>query len=86
MELPLRVAVSDCYLSSEGHIVGNVVTGKVEGGVLQKDQQVLIVPPNVRATVKSITIHSQLQQTAVAGDWAEVALHLPHDFELANIQ
>jgi selenocysteine-specific translation elongation factor len=44
------------YESASGKLKGNCVSGKVEGGVLKKDDKFVILPINCQVVVKDIVI------------------------------
>lgn len=73
---PLRVPIIDNYNDR-----GTISMGKVESGVLQTGQKVLIMPTNINTTVDKIYINEKLVQYAKPGE--NVSIHL--DCELNEI-
>jgi len=65
IDKPLRIPIQAVY-SIKG--VGTVPVGRVETGVLKPGDQVIIMPPGIKAEVKSIEMHHQPLQQAVPGD------------------
>ncbi len=64
-ELPLRLAVQDVY-SITG--VGTVPVGRVETGILNPDDKVIVMPEGHLAEVKSIEMHHEIIPRAEPGD------------------
>ena len=70
MEKPFRLAISDVFRAQTGS--GFSVAGRVEAGVVMKDDKVLICPLNEIATVKSVDC-----VTGFAGDHVTLTLAGP---------
>jgi elongation factor 1-alpha len=64
-KLPLRVPVQDVYTISG---VGTVPVGRVECGVMRKDDKIIFQPANVAGEVKSIEMHHEEVPEAQPGD------------------
>jgi len=65
IDKPLRIPIQAVY-SIKG--VGTVPVGRVETGVLKVGDTIIIMPPGIKAEVKSIEMHHQPLQQAVPGD------------------
>uniref|UniRef100_A0A224XJI2 Putative elongation factor 1 alpha n=1 Tax=Panstrongylus lignarius TaxID=156445 RepID=A0A224XJI2_9HEMI len=76
---PLRVSVNDIY---KGTGSGFCVSGRVETGMVQVGDKVLVQPQNETALVKAITIDELPSQKAFAGDYISVTLA---NFDQQNI-
>ncbi|KAL0276959.1 UNVERIFIED_CONTAM: hypothetical protein PYX00_004408 [Menopon gallinae] len=76
---PLRVSVNDIY---KGTGSGFCVTGRVENGLVQSGDRILVLPPNEVATVKNITIDESPVQSAFAGDSVSLTLA---NYDMQNI-
>lgn len=63
--LPLRVPVQDVYTISG---VGTVPVGRVETGVMKKNDKIVFQPANVSGEVKSIEMHHEEVPEANPGD------------------
>jgi elongation factor 1-alpha len=63
--LPLRVPVQDVYTISG---VGTVPVGRVETGVMKKNDKIIFQPANVGGEVKSIEMHHEEVPEALPGD------------------
>jgi elongation factor 1-alpha len=63
--LPLRVPVQDVYTISG---VGTVPVGRVETGVMRKNDKIVFQPANVTGEVKSIEMHHEEVPEAFPGD------------------
>ncbi|NPV61934.1 MAG: translation elongation factor EF-1 subunit alpha [Methanotrichaceae archaeon] len=63
--LPLRVPVQDVYTISG---VGTVPVGRVETGVMKKNDKIIFQPANVVGEVKSIEMHHEEAPEAGPGD------------------
>jgi elongation factor 1-alpha len=62
---PLRLPIQDIYTITG---VGTVPVGRVETGVLKEGDQIIILPPNIKAEVKSIEMHHTKIPKAEPGD------------------
>jgi elongation factor 1-alpha len=62
---PLRLPIQDIYTITG---VGTVPVGRVETGVLKEGDQIIILPPNIKAEVKSIEMHHAKIPKAEPGD------------------
>jgi elongation factor 1-alpha len=65
IDKPLRIPIQAVY-SIKG--VGTVPVGRVETGVLKVGDTVVIMPPGLKAEVKSIEMHHTPMQQAIPGD------------------
>ncbi|MCS7143095.1 MAG: translation elongation factor EF-1 subunit alpha [Aigarchaeota archaeon] len=65
LDKPLRLPIQAVY-TIKG--IGTVPVGRVETGILKPGDQIVIMPGNVRAEVKSIEMHHAPLQQAVPGD------------------
>ena len=63
--LPLRVPVQDVYTIAG---VGTVPVGRVETGVMKKNDKIIFQPANVTGEVKSIEMHHEEAPQAEPGD------------------
>ncbi|MCX6668246.1 MAG: translation elongation factor EF-1 subunit alpha [Methanothrix sp.] len=63
--LPLRVPVQDVYTISG---VGTVPVGRVETGIMKKNDKIIFQPANVAGEVKSIEMHHEEVLEAYPGD------------------
>jgi elongation factor 1-alpha len=64
-KLPLRVPVQDVYTISG---VGTVPVGRVETGIMRKDDKIIFEPADVAGEVKSIEMHHEEVNEALPGD------------------
>lgn len=65
IDKPLRIPIQDVYTITG---VGTVPVGRVESGKLKVGDKVIIMPAGVTGEVKSIEMHHQPIEEAVAGD------------------
>lgn len=49
---PLRVNITNFYESPMGKLKGHCISGKIEGGVLRKDEKYVILPQDCQCIVK----------------------------------
>uniref|UniRef100_A0A1B6IM34 Tr-type G domain-containing protein n=1 Tax=Homalodisca liturata TaxID=320908 RepID=A0A1B6IM34_9HEMI len=68
---PLRISVNDVF---KGTGSGFCIAGRVETGMVQAGDKVLVQPQNVTASVKAITIEEVSTQSAFAGDSVSVTI------------
>merc|ERR1719186_1453785 len=72
MDKPFRLSVSDIFRAQSGS--GFSVAGRVEAGVVMKDDRVLISPLNEVCTVKSVLVEQMDGLTGFAGDHVVLTL------------
>lgn len=65
LKKPLRLPIQDVYTIPG---VGTVPVGRVETGVLKEGDQIIILPSNIKAEVKSIEMHHTKIPKAEPGD------------------
>jgi len=72
MDKPFRMSVSDIFRAQSGS--GFSAAGRVEAGVVMKDDKVLISPLNEICTVKSVVVEQVDSLTGFAGDHVVLTL------------
>lgn len=70
---PFRLCIMDAYKLSHGSIIGQVVTGKIEGGTVKLGDKLTIIPANISCVVKNIEINGVLAEKAVAGESVDLS-------------
>ncbi len=65
---PLRVNITNFYESPMGRIKGHCISGKIEGGVMKKDEKVVILPQNCQCIIKDILVGNEKVKEAKVGD------------------
>jgi len=80
MEKPFRLAVSDIFRAASG--AGFSVAGRVEAGLVMKDDRLLVSPLSELCTVKSVLVEGTDGQTAFAGDAAVLTVAGPDQTSL----
>ena len=73
---PLRVNITNFYESPLGRIKGHCISGKIEGGVMKKDEKVVILPQNCQCIIKDILVGNEKVKEAKAGDNIEAQIKL----------
>lgn len=82
---PLRMCIMDSYKLNHGNIIGQVFSGKIEGGQMKINDKILISPCGVTGVVKHIEIEGSLADHAVAGESVSVSVKdTVGDFLLVN--
>ncbi|OMJ85259.1 hypothetical protein SteCoe_13497 [Stentor coeruleus] len=80
---PFRLCIMDAYKLSHGSIIGQVVTGKIEGGTVKLGDRLAIVPANITCVVKNIEINGVFAEKAVVGESADLSFReVTGDFTL----
>lgn len=80
---PLRVSVMDACRVAFGQTQGNIVSGRIEGGQVRIGDRMLVLPSNVRGTVKTIEKGGENVTKATAGQNVDLALKdIDGDFNL----
>jgi selenocysteine-specific elongation factor len=62
--------------------VGLLVTGTAWSGRIQEGEAVVVLPPGLEARVRSIQVHGEKRQAAVAGERVALNLHGPKSSEV----
>ena len=70
------MSINNFYDSEFGKLKGHVLTGKIEGGVLKKDDKLLILPQNTQCIVKDILKNDEKVKRAIVGDHVDVLIKL----------
>ncbi|XP_014290235.1 protein HBS1 [Halyomorpha halys] len=68
---PLRLLVNDIFKATGS---GFCISGRIETGIIQVGDKVLVQPQNESALIKAITIDELSTQTAYAGDFVSATL------------
>ena len=71
---PIRFTISDSLTQRHGTHLGNIITGKVESGVISIKTKLFIVPSLVTCTVKQIVTGGEMVDRVVAGWIADISL------------
>jgi elongation factor 1 alpha-like protein len=80
---PLRMCVMDSYKLSHGSIVGQVFSGRVEGGQVKLQDKLLLSPCGISGIVKQIELGTEVVSQASAGDSVSISLkEVTGDFSL----
>lgn len=75
-EAPVRFIISDCGTGVVGKLQGFYIYGKVEGGVIFKKSQYIIMPVGHKATVRAINFQGNDVEYLMAGQSAEILLNI----------
>lgn len=76
IDKPLRVNITNFYESPGGRIKGHCISGKIEGGVVKKDDKLVILPQNCQCVVKDILLNNEKVKMAAVGDNVDIQLKL----------
>ena len=76
IDKPLRVNITNFYESPGGRIKGHCISGKIEGGMIRKDEKLVILPQNCQCVVKDILLNNEKVKEASVGDNIDVQLKL----------
>lgn len=76
IDKPLRVNITNFYESTIGKLKGHCISGKIEGGMLKKDDKLVILPQNCQCIVKDILLNNEKVKEAVVGDNVDIQLKL----------
>ena len=56
IDKPFRMTITNVYEGHFGRLSGHCLSGKVEGGVLKKDDKCIILPLDAQCVVKDIVV------------------------------
>ena len=73
---PLRVNITNFYDSPGGKIKGHCIAGKIEGGILRKEDKLVILPQNCQCVVRDILLGTEKVKEAVVGDNVDIQIKL----------
>ena len=65
---PLRINITNFYESPIGKLKGHCISGKIEAGVIKKDEKYVILPQDCQCIVKEILVGSDKAREGVVGD------------------
>lgn len=86
IDKPIRVFISDSYISTFEQIKGLCVSGKVEGGVIEAGDKLILMPLKAKCTIKGIMTGEQKVKKAKAGEAAEIALQIEGDLDQSLVK
>lgn len=73
---PFRMSITNFFESDIGKLKGHCISGKIEGGVLKKDDKLVILPQNSQCIVKDIVKNDEKVKRAIVGDNVDVLIKL----------
>lgn len=76
IDKPFRMTITNIFESQFGKLRGHCLSGKVEGGVLKKDEKLIILPLDTQCLVKEILISNEKAREAVVGDNIDLQIKL----------
>ena len=56
VDKPFRMNITNFYDAPIGKLKGHCISGKIEGGILKKDDKYVILPQNCQVVVKDILV------------------------------
>jgi len=86
LDKPIRCCVSDCYTSSVEYLKGTCISAKIEGGVVQSGDKLLLQPLGMACQVKDIMIGDQKASIAKAGDSAEIGIQPEEELDISLVK
>lgn len=70
------MSITNFYESDFGKLKGHCISGKIESGVLKKDDKLLILPQNTQCIVKDILNNNEKVKRAIVGDNVDILIKL----------
>jgi len=70
------MSITNFFESDIGKLKGHCISGKIEGGVLKKDDKLVILPQNSQCIVKDIVKNDEKVKRAIVGDNVDVLIKL----------
>jgi len=86
LDKPIRACVSDAYASSAEQAKGTCLSTRIEGGVIEEGNTLLLRPVDVKCLVKGIMIAGEKVPYAKAGDTAEISVQFNCELDTALIK
>lgn len=83
---PTRFIISDCGISSINGLNGFCLNGKVEGGIINENDDYLILPAAIKVKIRTIKFHEEKVEYVLAGNSCEVMLKGLEDHEASLIK
>lgn len=78
---PVRISVTESFKSTTGNLIGDCVNGKVEAGILEINQKVILMPHFEEVTIKNIEYHDEKIDKATVGQAVTINMTLPPGFD-----
>jgi translation elongation factor EF-1alpha len=82
---PFRMSVEACYESNVQSKKGYILSGRIEGGVLKRNEKLILKPINLDVNIKDIHIGDQSTPIAYPGDICDVMITLKKEKDWALI-
>lgn len=76
IDKPFRMTITNIFESQYGKLKGHCLSGKVEGGVIKKDEKLIILPLDTQCLIKEILINNEKVREAVVGDNIDLQIKL----------
>jgi translation elongation factor EF-1alpha len=80
------MTITNIYESNVGKLKGHCLSGKVEGGVMKKDEKLLILPLNTQFLVKEILLNHEKVKEAVVGDNIDIQIKMIDETSFESIK
>jgi elongation factor 1 alpha-like protein len=68
IDKPFRMTITNVYESPFGKLNGHCLSGKIEGGILRKEDKLVILPLEAQCVVKDLIVGGEKGREAVVGD------------------
>lgn len=70
------MTITNVFEPQFGKLSGHCLSGKIQGGVLKKDEKLVILPLDTQCLVKEILVGGQKAKQAVIGDNIDIQIKL----------
>ena len=83
---PVRASISEFCPKTQGPLIGDCVSAKVEAGIIKEKDDLLIMPQNVLVQVRGMEVKNEKETRALAGTIVDIGLKFPADFDVTSIK
>lgn len=83
---PIRMSIDSCYECNLHNKKGNILAGRIEGGVIKKGEKMIVKPINLEVLVKEIQVNDKPTHIAYPGDICDLTVTLKKEKDWQNVQ
>ena len=76
IDKPFRMTITNVYEPQFGRLKGHCIAGKVEGGVIEQHNKLVILPIDTQCLVKDMVVNDEKVKQAAVGDSVDIQIKL----------
>lgn len=84
---PLRISIYDYFKATEGNLIGDCISVKVESGIIKEKDHLVLMPLNIAVSVKAIqSADKDIVKIVGPGALCDISINLPNTFDPSYIK